>query len=99
MRWISIKRKAVRRAAVAFLAVLVLYVSSYYVLSRRGLSVSARYDLVGFVYCDYFIDSEPWFEPQKVRLEVALGYFYLPANFVDCVLLGGPPWARVFTPM
>ena len=88
-----------RWAAVAFLVVLGLYVSSYYVLSRRGLSVSAKYNLTGFVYCDYPIDSEPWFDPQKVHLEVALGYLYLPANFVDCVLLGGPPWAPVFSPM
>jgi len=99
MRWIWTKRKAVRRAAIAFLVVLALYMSSYCVLSRRGLSVSAKYDLAGFVYCDYFIDSEPWFDPPKVRLEMALGYFYLPANLVDCVLLGGPPWAPVFGPM
>jgi len=72
--------------AVAFTAVVMSYVASYYRLSRRGIREAAEYGIPGFLY----VPVEEAAEHEDLSRHSALMAFYAPLNWLDRVALGAP---------
>jgi len=66
----------------ALVAALVVYVGSYWLLSRRGFANSDRNNTEGF----YFLEPTPTVSWE--RWNYGLVDFYFPCILVDCHLLG-----------
>jgi hypothetical protein len=68
---------------VILVLVMLLYVGSYLVLSRRGMADMEKYHLVGFFYVptEKAFESEDW-EAAHYRIAT----FYQPLNWIDCKL-------------
>ena len=63
----------------------VLYVGSYYRLSRRGMREARDYGLAGFLY----VPCEEAAETESLLRHRRLAAFYTPANWIDRQLFGG----------
>ena len=68
--------------------VLIPYVGSYLVLSRRGMSVAEQYQMKSFLYLPY-----SYFDPNRTnngrlweRVELGIRDFYEPLNSVELTL-------------
>jgi hypothetical protein len=73
--------------AVALMAVVMAYVSSYYRLSRRGMREAPEYGIPGFLY----VPVEEAARHQDLSKHYALRIFYAPLNWLDRSILGAPP--------
>jgi hypothetical protein len=71
---------------VAFTAVVMSYVGSYYRLSRAGMREAARYGIAGFLYVPF----EEAADREDLSRHYALMTFYAPLNWLDRILFGAP---------
>jgi hypothetical protein len=81
-------RFSIRRMmlAVALMAAVMAYVSSYYRLSRRGMREAPEYGIRGFLYVPF----EEAARHQDLSRHYALQIFYAPLNWLDRTILGAP---------
>jgi hypothetical protein len=89
LRFVGISEKPHHLLFVLGMLLLLLYVGSYVVLSRRGYAEADRYGIKGF-YCFFPEDSDTW------RFKnYGCVYLFWPLNAVDRgVGLGRPPAAE-----
>jgi hypothetical protein len=73
--------------AVAFAAVVMSHVASYYRLSRRGMREAAEYGMPGFLYVPFEEAAE---HEDLLLRHYALMAFYTPLNWLDRMVLGAP---------
>jgi hypothetical protein len=72
---------------------LVLYVQSYYRLSRRGMREAREYHMEGFLY----VPADEVLRTRDLSRHYALALLYAPANLLDETLFGAPGPVRGIT--
>lgn len=70
--------------------IMAVYVSSYYVLSRRGFEEARTYDLEGFLY----IPIKEAERTHDLSRHYRLARIFYPLNLIDQTLFGSPPHIR-----
>ena len=78
-------------ALLVFTSLAIVYVGSYYYLSRRGMREAKAHDIDGFLY----IPCDEAFITKDFTRHNRLDSFYAPLNWIDRRLFGGtePGWA------
>ena|SRR5258708_3716226 len=82
------KRRSYRYLWIVLATFVVLYVVSYFLISRSRFEESKKYRLPGFWYLPVSMLGEENHTAWKV--EFALTVFYSPMNAIDRAFFGGP---------
>jgi hypothetical protein len=83
-----------RRFRIAVAVFLLVYVGSYFVLSRCGTAIARQYNAEGFLYvpCSWeACDGSRTLE----TLHYSMVAFYFPVWSVDHYVFGGPHWSHI----